>query len=382
MAHHNTILAQILRFVPRHDFQSLSAEHDGKRRRDSMNRWSQFVAMAVAQLGGRSSLRDIESAIGSQRHLSYHLGSRSIKRSTLSRANRALDFRFYEALFSKLYARCQAQSGKHRFRFKGKLFSLDSSLLDVSMKVFPKANYNNRKAAFKLHIGLDHDGLIPAFAAVTVGKTGDQTQAKLMRFPKGSVLVFDKGYNDYGWHNQLTDQGIYWVTRIRGNARYRVLERRSINRSQGVTSDQIIEFTSLRSSLKNLKPVRRIGYRDADTGKHYVFTTNRFDWPASTIAEIYKQRWQVELFFKWIKQNLKIKAFMGNTDNAVMTQVMIALCVYLLLAYLKFQSRITHSLQQISRLIHLNLFARRALIELFRPPPDPLVASPQLALLA
>lgn len=356
--------------------------HDGKRRRDALSRWSQFVAMAVAQLGSRSSLRDIESAIDSQRHLHYHLGNRSIRRSTLSRANRTLDFRFYEALFSKLYARCQACAGKHRFRFKGKLFSVDSSLLDVSMKVFPQANYNHRKAAFKLHVGLDHDGLIPAFAAVTVGKTGDQTQARLMRFPKGSVLVFDKGYNDYGWHNQLTDQGIYWVTRIRGNARYRVLERRPVNRSAGITSDQIIAFTSVRSSKKQLRPVRRIGYRDAETGKHYVFTTNRFDWSASTIAEIYKQRWQVELFFKWIKQNLKIKAFMGNTDNAVMTQVMIALCVYLLLAYLKFQSRIVHSLQQISRLVHLNLFARRDLIQLFKPPPDRLNTSPQLGLLA
>ena len=381
MAHHNTILAQILRFVPRHDFQALSMAHDGKRRSDALSRWSQFFAMVIAQLGGRSSLRDIESAIGSQRHLHYHLGSRPIRRSTLSRANQILDFRFYEDLFARLYARCQAQSGKHRFRFKGKLFSLDSSLLDVSMKVFPQANYNHRKAAFKLHVGLDHDGLIPAFAAVTSGKTGDQTQARLMRFPKGSVLVFDKGYNDYGWHNQLTDQGIYWVTRIRGNAKYRVVARRAIHRSQGVTSDQIIEFTSARSSKKQLRPVRRIGYRDAETGKHYVFTTNRFDWSATTIAEIYKQRWQVELFFKWIKQNLKIKAFMGNTDNAVMTQVMIALCVYLLLAYLKFQSRVTHSLQQISRLIHLNLFARRDLIELFKPPPDPPITSPQLGLI-
>ena len=381
MSHHNTILSQILRLVPRHEFKQLSIQHDGKRRSDAMSRWSQFVAMAIAQLSGRSSLRDIESAVHSQRHLRYHLSSGPIKRTALGRANQHLDFRFYEALFLKLYTPCQKQTGKHRFRFKGKLFSLDSSLLDVSMKVFPRANYNNRKAAYKLHVGLDHDGLIPAFAAVTSGKTGDQTQARLMRFPKGSVVVFDKGYSDYGWHNQLTNQGIFWVTRIRGNAKYRVLERRGVNRSQGISSDQTIEFTSLRSSKKHLRPVRRIGYRDAETGKHYVFTTNRFDWSAKTIADIYKQRWQVELFFKWIKQNLKIKAFMGNSDNAVMTQVMVALCVYLLLAYLKFQSRIAQSLQQISRLIHLNLFARRDLIELFKPPPDPKIKSPQLGLI-
>ena len=381
MAHHNTILSQILRLVPRHEFKTLEIKHDGKRRSDAMSRWSQFVAMAIAQLSGRSSLRDLESAIASQTHLRYHLGSGSITRSALGRANQNLDFRFYETIFSALYARCQSKTSGHGFRFKGKLFSLDASLLDVSMKIFPQANYNNRKAAYKLHVGLDHDGLVPAFAAVTRGKTGDQTQAKLMRFPKGSVVVFDKGYNDYGWHNQLTEQGIFWVTRIRGNAKYRVLERRPVNRSQGVTSDQTIEFTSVRSSQKGLRAVRRIGYRDAETGKHYVFTTNRFDWSAKTIAEIYRQRWQVELFFKWIKQNLKIKTFMGNTDNAVMTQVMIALCVYLILAYLKFQSRIVQSLQQISRLVHLNLFARRNLIELFKPPPNPQITSPQLGLL-
>jgi putative transposase len=381
MAHHNTILSQILRLVPRHEFKSLEIKHDSKRRSDAMSRWTQFVSMAVAQLCSRSSLRDIESTIASQSHLGYHLGSGSVKRATLSRANRTLDFRFYESLFSKLYALCQNRSGKHQFRFKGKLFSLDASLLDVSMKVFPHASYNNRKAAYKLHIGLDHDGLIPAFSAITPGKTGDQTQAKLMHFPKGSVLVFDKGYSDYGWHNQLTERGIFWVTRIRGNAKYRVLGRRTINRSQGITSDQTIEFTSLRSSKKCLRPVRRIGYRDAETGKHYVFTTNHFDWSAKTIADIYKQRWQVELFFKWIKQNLKIKTFMGNTDNAVMTQVMIALCVYLILAYLKFQSGITQSLQQISRLVNPNLFTRRNLIQLFKPPPDPNIASPQLGLI-
>lgn len=381
MSHSNTILSQILKLVPRHEFNTLAKRHDGTRRSDALSRWTQFTAMATAQLTGRSSLRDIESTIASQKHLSYHLGSGSIKRTTLSRANQNLSSRFFEELFGKLYARCQNGAPTHKFRFKKKLFSLDASLLDVSLKVFPQAEYNKMKAAYKLHIGLDHDGLIPAFAAVTPGKTGDQTQAKLMNFPKGSVVVFDKGYSDYSWHNRLTSKGIFWVTRIRGNAKFRVLERRGVNPSQGITSDQTIEYTSIRSSKNNLRPVRRIGFRDAKTGKHYVFITNHFGWSAKTIADIYKQRWQVELFFKWIKQNLKIKAFLGNTDNAVMTQVMIALCVYLILAYLKFQARIGQSLQQMSRLIHLNLFAKRDLIQLFKPPPDQTIASPQMGLL-
>ena len=262
MSHHNTIFSQILKLVPRHEFKRLSEQHDGTRRSDAMSRWTQFIAIATAHLSGRSSLRDIESTLASQTHLGYHLGSGSIKRTTLGRVNQNLSSRFYEDLFAKLYTRCQNHSPRHSFRFKNKLFSLDAFLLDVSMKVFPNAEYNRMKAAYKLHIGLDHDGLIPAFAAVTMGKTGDQIQAKFMQFQKGSVLVFDKGYSDYTWHNQLINKGIFWVTRIRGNAKYRVLERRNVNQSAGITSDQTIEYTSHRSKNNNLRLVRRIGFYD------------------------------------------------------------------------------------------------------------------------
>lgn len=349
----------------------LAKTHDGKRRSDALSRWSQFVSMATAHLSGRSSLRDIESTLDSQRHVQYHLGSKAVKRSSLSRANQVLDHRFYSDLFGRLYQRCQRSHRGHGFQFKNKLFSLDASLIDVSLKVFPQAEYNRMKAAFKLHVGLDHDGLIPAFAAVTHGKIGDQSQARLMNFPKGSVLVFDKGYASYEWHNQLTEQGIYWVTRIRSNAKYRIKKRCTVDKGQGVTSDQIIEYTSNRASKYNLQPVRRIGYRDPESGKHYAFITNHMHWNAKTVADIYKQRWQVELFFKWIKQNLKIKSFLGNNENAVMTQVMIALCTYLILSYFKFQSKLSHSLQQIIRLIQVNLFDKRSLMALFKPPkPD------------
>lgn len=381
MAHSSTILSQILKLIPRHEFGTMAKKHDGARRSDAISRWTQFVAMTTAQLTGRSSLRDIESTMTSQTHLRYHLGSGSIKRTTLSRANQKLSSGFFEELFGKLYSRCQSSAPGHKFRFKHKLFSLDSSLLEVSLKVFPQADYNKLKAAYKLHVGLDHAGLIPAFVAISPGKTGDQTQAKQMNFPVGSIVVFDRGYNDYSWHNQLTSKGIFWVTRIRGNAKFRVLERRAVDNSAGVTSDQTIEYTSDRSSKNNLRPVRRVGYCDPETGKRYVFITNHFEWSAKTIAAIYKQRWQIELFFKWIKQNLKIKSFVGNTENAVMTQVMVALCVYLTLAYLKFQSGITQSLQQMSRIIHTNLFARRDLMQLFKPPPDQLIVSPQLGLI-
>jgi len=382
MPHSSTVLSQILKLVPRHEFDKLSKKHDGPRRSDAFNRWTQFVALSVNHLAGRSSLRDIESTLASQQHLRYHLGSDAVSRSAFSRANQSLTYRFFEDLFSTLYQRCSHYPPKHLFKFKGKLFSLDASLIDVSLKIFPGAEYNRMKAAYKLHVGLDHDGLIPAFAAVTPGKTGDTKQARLMHFPKGSVLVFDKGYSSYEWHNALTDKGISFVTRIRGNAKYRVIERREANQSQGITSDQTIEYTSNRACQYQLRPVRRVGYYDQATQKHYVFITNHFRWSAKTIADIYRQRWQVELFFKWIKQNLKIKAFIGHSDNAVMTQVLVALCIYLILAFLKFESGLKQSLQQIIRLLQVNLFVKRPLIELFKPPPDPLESSPQIALWA
>ena len=382
MAHHNTVFSQILKLVPRHEFSSLSLKHDGARRSDAMSRWTQFIAMATAQLTGRSSLRDIEATLDRQANLQYHLGSGIIKRTTLARTNKQLSADFYQTLFTKLYSRCQSHSPKHSFRFKKKLFSLDASLINVSLKVFPHRDYNRKKAAYKLHVGLDHDGLIPAFAAVTAGKVGDQMQAKLMNFPKDSVVVFDKGYADYSWHNQLTNKGIFWVTRIRSNAKYRVIERYKVDKSDSITSDQTIVYTGKTAEKTNLKPIRRVGFYDKEAGKHYTFITNHFNWSAKTITEIYKQRWQVELFFKWVKQNLKIKSFLGNNDNAVMTQIMVALCTYLILAFIKFQSKFKQSLQEMVRLIQTNLFAKRSLIELFRPPPDRNFKSPQMSLLA
>lgn len=375
MAYHNTILSQILKLVPRLEFERLGYQYDGKRRSDALSRWSQFVALTLGQLAGRTSLRDIEATLQSHSQHRYHLGSQSVSRSALGRANEQLDYSFYSSLFQTLYKRCTHLTPGHRFRFKNKLFSLDGTLISLSMKVFPWADYNCKKAAFKVHIGLDHDGLIPAFASITQGRESETSQARLWNYPKGSVLVFDKGYNSYQWHNTLTDKGLIWVTRIRGNALYRVVERRPTGNNTNVTSDQIIEYTGTQTHRTQLRPIRRIGYRDPQTNKRYEFITNNFHWSAQTIADIYKQRWQVELFFKWIKQNLKIKSFLGTTENAVMTQVMVALCNYLLLAFLKFKLKAAFSLQKIIRLLQTNLFSRRSLIALMQPinadlPPD------------
>src|SRR5690625_485438 len=345
-----------------------------------MTRWSQFVAMASAQLTGRSSLRDLLSNLSAQSSKLYHLGMGLVSRSSLARVNENQPWTLYEALFFKLLNRCQQQAPGHGFRFKNKLFSLDSSTIDVCLSMFPWARFRQAKGAIKLHVGLNHAGMLPAFVSVTDGKSSDVAVGRALSLPTGSIVVFDRGYTDYTWYNQLNDQGIFFVTRLKRNACHRVLERRKVKSEQGLTCDQTIRLTSAKG--KNCPiALRRVGYRDPETGRKYVFLTNNFKLAAATIAAIYKSRWQIELFFKWIKQNLKIKTFLGTSRNAVLTQIWVAMCVYLLLAYLKFMSRSRRSMQQILRLLQLNLFERRPMMELFNSgPPKPKPPSPQQAL--
>lgn len=370
MAHHNTILSQILKLVPRHEFQSLASEHHLGRKLRKTSRWSQFCALLIGQLTGRQSLRDIEANMLAQRSHLYHSGTTPIARSSLARLNEKQPCELFEALFAKLYQRCRKHTPKHKFSFKNPLYSLDASLIDLSLKLFPWSHYALGKGAIKLQLGLDHSGHIPAFATITDSKMNDNQYAWTLKLPKGSIVVFDRGYSDYSWYKSLSLEGIFFVTRQRSNAKYKVIKRHRVDKSTGVTSDQMIRFTSDRSSKKKLPDMRRVGFYDQETKKQYYFLTNHFHLEPETIAEIYKQRWQVELFFKWIKQNLKIKAFVGTSKNAVMTQIWIALCVNLMLAYIKFSSRIGLSLQQILRLFQLNLFMRRDLMALLKGDPQ------------
>jgi len=339
--------------------------------------------MAMAQLAGRNSLRDIVENVSAQAHRLYHLGSAKLTRSNLSRINEDKPCALYEALFGKLLSRCQGMTLDHDFRFNNPLYSLDASTIDLCLSAFPWADFRTTKGAIKLHVGLNHAGYLPEFVTITDGKTSDIETGRALDFPKGSMVAIDRGYNDYAWYNQLTEKGIFFVTRLKSNAKTRVVSRRMILSGKGLTSDQTIEFTGALTAKKCPILLRRIGYRDPETGKHYIFLTNNFKLAAKTIADIYKARWQVELFFKWIKQNLKIKSFIGTSKNAVMTQIWIALCVYLLLAFIKFQSKLKKSMQQILRLLHLNLFEKRDLMALLRgdPPLDRKTAINQMALL-
>ena len=366
MSHHNTVFSQLLKLIPRHEFESLAKQHHSGRSFRTASRWSQFVTLALAQLAGRSSLRDIVENISVQAHRLYHLGSANLSRSNLSRINESKPYALYEALFGKLLKRCQGKAPSHDFRFNNPLYSLDASTIDLCLSVFPWADFRTTKGAVKLHVGLNHDGYLPEFVTITEGKHHDVTVGRTLAFPKGSIVAIDKGYNDYNWYKQLTDKGIFFVTRLKSNAKFRIVSRRPVLKEKGLTCDQTIKFSGAQTAKKCPVQLRRIGYRDAVTGKHYIFLTNNFKLSARTIADIYKARWQVELFFKWIKQNLKIKSFIGTSKNAVMTQIWIALCMYLLLAFLKFQSKLKKSMQQILRLLQLNLFEKRDLMALLR----------------
>ena len=380
MPHHNTIFSQLLKLVPRHEFEPLAKQHHEGRKLRKMSRWSQFVSLGLAQLSGRNSLRDIVSNMSAQENKLYHLGVASINRSSLARVNEQQPYTLYEALFGKLFSRCQGLAPKHGFRFKNKLYSLDASTIDLCLSVFPWAKFRRAKGAIKLHVGLDHDGYLPAFITVTDGTVHDVTVGRTLELPKASVVVFDRAYTDYTWYNQLNTNGIFFVTRQKSNATYDVVERRNASKKQGLTSDQTIK---IKGNKANDCPIalRRIGYRDPETRKHYVFLTNNFKLAAKTIADIYKARWQIELFFKWIKQNLKIKSFIGTSKNAVLTQIWIALCMYLLLAYIKFCNQLSISFQQIIRLLQLNLFERRDLMGLLKgDPPAPPDQTPQTQL--
>lgn len=323
----------------------------------------------MSQLSGRQSLRDIQSNLEAQRGKLYHLGAKPIARSTLARLNEKQPAELYQALFYKILNANQSSSRAHKFRFKNPLYSLDASAIELSLKLFPWAAHRDDTGNVKLSVGLNHSNLIPEFVALSDGNENDMVQGRKFQFPRGSIVAFDKGYVDYQWFGELTKQGVSFVTRLRSKAVYKIIKRQSVSKNQGVSSDQIIQLSSAHAVKRGAPQLRRIGYKDSQTGKRYEFLTNNFRLSANTIAAIYKDRWQVELFFKAIKQNLKIKTFVGLSRNAVLTQIWIALITYLLVALVRHNAKSGWTVQRIMRVLQLNLFERRTLSDILRPPP-------------
>ena len=379
LSHHNTAFQQLLKPLSRHEFEGLAKEHHRGQKLRSASRWDQFIGMAMSQFSGRQSLRDIQSNLEAQHHKLYHLGAKPIARTTLARLNEHQPAELYQALFYKLLNRCKQQPSTHKFRFKNPLYSLDASAIDLSLKLFPWAAHREDTANVKLSVGLNHGNMLPEFVALSDGNENDRIEVRKFDFPKGSIVAFDKGYVDYQWFKSLTDKGIFFVTRLRSKAVYKVVERKEVDKPKGVLSDQIIQLNSAHALKRGAPRLRRVGFRDKETGRYYQFLTNNFALSAATIAAIYKDRWQVELFFKAIKQNLKIKAFVGLSKNAILTQIWIAMISYLLVAFARHSARAGWTVQRILRVIQLNLFERRSLKEILNPdPPRHKKSEPQM----
>ncbi len=376
MAYSTTILNQIASFFPRHDFEKYAQKHHRGQKFRSFNRWSQFLAMTIAQLTSRKSLRDLVNNIRVQKKRTYHLGMKSTSRATLARVNEQQPYEIYQETFFQILRKCQTHAPSHNFKFKGKVYLLDATTVNLCLSVFPWAQYRKSKGAIKLHFGLDADGHLPVFMDMTDGKKHEIEWARSLSLPSGSCVVFDRGFTDYSWYGALDKRKVTFVTRLKSNAKVYEYGNRRKPDSPNVLEDQKVKLRGYTFTF------RRIIYVDPETGITYHFLTNSKKLRASEVAAIYKERWQIELFFKWIKQNLKVKTFLGTSANAVLTQLWIALCIYLMLAYFKFMAKFRGSISDLLRLLQLNLFERRPLSDLLRPPDRDrkILISPQLTL--
>ena len=361
MSHNHTILGQMLQMFSRFQFQKAVNETQSEYHARGFRSWNHFVAMLFGQLSGQDSLRGIEAGLASQAQSLYHFGVRPVHRSTLSYANEHRSHELFKKLFEWMLSQCQPVAPKHQFRFKNPLYSIDATTIDLCLSLFEWATFRKTKGAVKLHVKLNHSGYLPSFAVVTTGKKHEQTVAAHIPLEKGDVVVFDRGFTNFKWYASLCERNIYFVTRLKKNADYRIIERRSTRQHKHISSDQIIELQGFYSKQYCPYQLRRIRSRDPETGKWIALLTNQQSWSAATIAKVYKERWQIELFFKALKQQLKVKSFVGTSQNALLSQLWVALIAYLLLSYLKFRSQFQWSLYTLSSILPTNLFTRRNL---------------------
>jgi hypothetical protein len=370
-----SIFNQLLQLFPRTDFQRAVHTTNAERHARGFSSWDQFVAMLFAQLGRAHSLREICGGLASCEGKLAHLGVTAPRRSTLAYANAHRPWQLYQAVFYQVLGRCREVAGSKPFRFKNKLLSLDATVIDLCAEMFPWAVFRRAKGAVKLHFTLDHDGYLPTFLVITDGKHHEAPVAREQTFSPGAILVFDKGYTDFAWFADLTAAGVFFVTRLKRNADYTVVERRTPPQGRGIVCDQIIRVRGPLTRRKYPGTLRRVGYRTPD-GDHLVFLTNHFTLGASTVARIYKDRWQIELFFKALKQNLRVKTFVGTSANALHTQIWTALIALLLLKYLQLKARFGWSLSNLVALLRMNLLVYR---DLWAWLDDPFTSPPPLA---
>lgn len=365
----NTVFSQLLQIICQYRFKKCVDRYDGDRYTKRFSCWQQLLVLLFAQAKGLTSLRDIEISLRSHHRKWYHLGLTSVARSTLADANSTRNADILKEVFYSLLEKCRDLAPRHRFRFNKELYTFDSTLINVCLSLYPWATYRKKKGAFKLHTLFDHSGYLPTFMVITDGRTHDINIMKdssygVTALSPDSILLVDRAYIDYNWLYSLTKRGIYFVTRMKSNMKYTVLGQQKLPEKNGVVTDCRVRLANYYQSRYYPEPLRLVTVVDPESGKLVTFMTNNFVLDASTIAELYKSRWQIETFFKWIKQNLKIKSFLGTSKNAVMTQIWAAMIYYLLLSFIKFQTKCRHSLHVMTRIIGELLLDNTHLIEI------------------
>ena len=361
-----SVFQQILNIFSRAEFEHLARKHGAERHARGFTCWDQFVAMLFCHLGRAQSLREICGGLASAEGKLNHLGiDTAPARSTLSYANAHRPWQLFESLFYVLLDRCREIAPKRRLKFKNALLSLDSTVIDLCASIFDWAKFRTTKGGVKIHMLLDNQGLLPSYALITDAKTSDIRAAREMTFSPGAIVVFDRGYNDFLWFVTLALQGVWFVTRMKDRTTYRVVEGRKVPRGGVILRDEVIELDVNLApyGIEIDSPVRfrRIVAQVPDRDEPMVFLTNHLDFAASTIAAIYKERWQIELLFKALKQNLRIKTFVGTSSNALSIQIWTALISMLILRYLQLKSQHGWSLSNLLAMLRFNLFTYRHL---------------------
>jgi hypothetical protein len=359
-----TIFNQILEIVPKYSFNTLVGQHQGDRYVKVFTCWQQFMTMLFAQATQKDSLRDLELWLLLHSNKRYHLWIKSSARNTVSNANNKRPYQIYESLFYDLLKKCINFDYKSNFRFKNELYSLDASIIDLCLNIHPWAQFRKAKWAIKLHVLLNNKSTIPEFVSITEWKVHEINKAReaTKNLLKWSIVAFDRWYVDMNWYRELNENGLFFVVRLKKNQDYTV-EKKFETKGKWVISDSSWFIRNTKWENVYGWDLRLVTYYDKVNDKIYKFLTNNFKLSSKTIADIYKNRWQIELFFKWIKQNLKIKSFLWTSKNAIMTQIWIAMIYYLILSYIKYKTKINLSLLEFTRIIKELFMTRMSLID-------------------
>ena len=361
-----TVFKQLLQLLPQHEFNKCVARYNGHYKVRKFTCYDQFLCLAYAQISGRESLRDIDTCLNSHGEKLYHIGFRGkVSRTTLADANEARDYRIFQDFGYVLIGMAQElyKDEDLAVDLKQPLFAFDSTTIDLCLSLFPWAEFRETKAAVKMHTLLDLRGSIPSFIMITTGKVHDVKVLDELQIEADSIVTMDRGYIDFKRLYELHQKGVFFVVRAKDNLKYRRLYSRKVDKTGGLRADQTIDLTTKKSREGYPEHLRRISYVDKEQNKRFVFLTNHFGLPAQTVADIYKQRWQVELFFKWIKQHLRIKSFYGTSPNAVKSQIWVALSIYLLAAIVKKQLKVPGSLYTFLQVVEVNLFEKKPILQ-------------------